>query len=386
MLSTSRFRLLLAFALVVGIFVSALSASGTLTVLDAELVGAPGDNMVFAVRRDARYVVSLHFVTGEPGEVVTHRRNDDGSLDFVGRNPAGREPRAIALARDGDYAIVVNSIDDEMTVLAMGPDGQPTMVGRAPTGGDNPFDVAVAFDDIIMVANRDSDQLTVFSINRRGELIATGSAPTGNLPHVVSVSRRGLLIPSSTEDAGAQATVEERVVLVAVANQTGQSISLFRMNKEGVLTDLGDIPLGKTPRALSWLDDRLFVALDEPGPPLPGTPEDTIRSFEIGFDGTVRQGPDTPAGHFLTDIEATKKGLVAVTVNQNGALPDKDEVRVYKIDDLSLTLDASVQTAGATPSFKQVSTLKAEKPLDLIIMVTEFQGGFLRSLVYDRNP
>lgn len=359
-------------------------ATGQLTVLDNDpFEGDPGDNMVFAVRRSGTYVVSLAFAEGQPGETVTHRRNDDGTLEFVGRTPAGREPRAIALAKNGDYAIVVNSMDDELTVMSVGDDGILRENGRFASGGDNPYDVAVGFKDVVVVANRDSDQINSFSLDRRGKLYPRDVALTDIDPHVVSFSSKGFILPGPGASAQAEG---EKVVLVAVANQTGQSISLFRMNKEGALTPLGTIPLGKTPRTLSWLGTRLFVALDEPGVPLPGTPEDTIRSFEIGFDGTVVEGPDTPAGHFLTDIEATKKGLVAVTVNQNGALPDKDEVRVYKIDGLNLTLDASVQTAGASPSFKQVSTMKAAKPQDLIIMVTEFQGGFLRSLIYDRKP
>ena len=383
--TTSRSRLLLTSALILGIFVPVLLATSQLTVLDNEpFEGAPGDNMVFSVRRNGTYVVSMHFVTGQPGDAVTHRLNDDGTLSFVGRNPAGTEPRAIAMARNGDYAVVVNSIVNDVVVMSIGDDGQLREVNRYPSGGSNPFDVAVGFNDIVVVANRDSDTIQTFGMNKRGELTPVDGAPTGIDPHVVVIGANGAVAVEGPGGISGAELVEEKVTLVAVANQTGQSISLFRMNKAGALTPLGDIPLGKTPRTLSWLKNKLFVALDEPGAPLPGTPEDTIRSFEIGFDGTVRQGPDTPAGHFLTDLEATKKGVVAVTVNQNGALPDKDEVRVYKIDDLSLTLDASVQTAGAFPSFKQVSTIKAEKPLDLRIIVTEFQGGFMRSLIYDK--
>jgi 6-phosphogluconolactonase (cycloisomerase 2 family) len=364
--------------------VSAGYATGVLFLRNAHPLAGAGDT-VCSIRRQRAFVYASEFVNGQAGKVHTYEYDPAGNLTHVGDTPAGREPRAIAMARNGDYAVVVNSIDDELTVMSVGDNGILRPAGRAPSGGDNPFDVAGAFNDLVVVANRDSDFIEVFSVNRRGELIARGGAGTGGLPHVVVVSRRGL-IPVPGTGGRSMAAGEERVVLVAVANQTGQSISLFRMNKEGALTDLGDIPLGKAPRALSWLDNRLFVALDEPGAPLPGTPEDFIRSFEIGFDGTVRQGPDTPAGYFLTDIEATKKGLFAVTVNLNGADPDRDEVRVYKIDDLSLTLDAAIQPNGASPSFKQIATAPADRPLDRRVVVTEFQGGFIRSLTYDRNP
>ena len=381
----TRATVFVAMGLTVGL-VSVGHAIGALRLIQSRAIHGPGDT-VCSLRRQQKHCYVNEFLTGGPGQVHTLRVNPDGTFELTGSRPAGRENRAMALARNGDYAVLVNSIDDQVTTMAVGDDGILTPVGTTPSGGDNPFDVAVAFGHIVVVANRDSDSLVVFGMDRRGQLVQHDEAPTGVFPHVVIVGARGhIAVESTTDTPGTAELVDEVVVLLAVANQTGQSISLFRMNKKGVLTDLGDIPLGKVPRALSWLDNRLFVALDEPGPPLPGTPEDYIRSFEIGFDGTVRQGPDTPAGYFLTDIEATKKGLFAVTVNLNGADPDRDEVRVYKIDDLSLTLDAAIQPNGATPSFKKVATMKAERPEDMHVVVTEFQGGFVRSLLYDKNP
>jgi 6-phosphogluconolactonase (cycloisomerase 2 family) len=373
---------------VVGLVVCLVSvayATGAFNLADSESVPGAGD-VVPSDTRAGKFVYVSEFKEGEAGKVRTYQWQEDGSLALVGDTPAGREPRAIAMARNGDYAVIVNSIDDQLTTMRPGPDGVLIPVETFPSGGDNPFDVAVAFNDVVLVTNRDSGDLTSMRIDRRGRLYPADNEPAGVFPHVVSVSSRGLVTSSGAGALESSAAGEDKVVLVAVANQTGQSVSLYRMNREGALTSLGDIPLGRVPRTLSWLGTRLFVALDEPGPPLPGTPEDFIRSFEIGFDGTVRQGPDTPAGYFLTDIEATKKGLFAVTVNLNGADPDRDEVRVYKIDDLSLTLDAAIQPNSAFPSFKQIATEKAEKPVDTHVFITEFQGGVLRSLIYDRKP
>jgi 6-phosphogluconolactonase (cycloisomerase 2 family) len=376
----SRAMVFVAMGLTVGL-VAVGYAAGAFQLKDSEAVSSPGDALI-SKRRTQTFVFVNDFAAGL---MITYRRELDGTLTLIGSRPVGNEPRQIAPARNGDYVVVVNSSEDQIAAFRIGDDGLPTEVDRVSSGGDNPFDVAVGFEHIVIVADRDSDSVKLFEITRRGKLLQTGGAPTGIDPHVVAVSRN-TDFATPLPGIGAAAIGVEKVVLVAVANQTSQSISLFRMNKAGTLTDLGDIPLGKPPRALSWLDTRLFVALDEPGLPLPGTPEDFIRSFEIGVDGTVRQGPDTPAGYFLTDIEATKKGLFAVTVNLNGSAPDKDEVRVYKIDDLSLTLDAAIQTPGASPSFKQIATGPTEKPFDRHVIVSEFQGGFVRSLLYDKNP
>jgi hypothetical protein len=352
-------------------------AQSTLTVVDNLQVDAipiedpgPGDNMVFAVRRNARYAVSLSFANGGDGEVVSYRLSDDGQLSPVegGRTPAGREPRAIALARDGDYAVVVNSMDDLLTVMAVGDDGILRPVSQSDSGGDNPYDVAVAFGDIVLVANRDSDELTTFHLDRRGQLVGplaretTGAFTT---PHVVVVGARGH---------------------VAVCNQTERSLGLFDVDRRGNLVPLGTIALDDmTPRTASWNGDDLFVALDAP------SGEDVIRSFTVRR-GQVIQGGDTPAGLFLTDIEANEDGLFAVTIAFDTSVSPpaaKDQVRVYRIDGRELTLDASVFTDTSPqppqPNFKQVSTGRARRPNDRHVIVSEFFGGYLRSLLYDRR-
>lgn len=347
-------------------------AQSTLAVVDNEPVDTapgepgPGDNMVFSVRRNATYVVSLSFTTGQPGEIISHRLNRDGTLDFVGRTPGGREPRQIALARGGDYAVVVNSIANEVAVMSIGDDGLLREVSRTSSGGLNPYDVAVGYNDIVVVvANRDSHQINTFHIDRRGQLIPLDAAATGLTPHVVVVGARGH---------------------VAVANQTDRSVSWFEVNRRGELNSLGpDTPTDNMPpRALAWRGRNVFVALDvEPFPA-----EDVIRAFHVYRDGTVEERGDTPAGVFLTDIEANEDGLFAVTVNTNGSggADDRDEVRVYRIGGGTvLTLDASVQTDNFPPSFKQVSTGRARGPNDRHVIVSEFQGGWLRSLIYNRD-
>lgn len=359
----------------------AFAQTSTLTVVDNEPVDidqgepGPGDNMVFSVHRNATYVVSLAFTTGEPGEIVTHRMAPSGELTFVGRTPGGVEPRAIAMARNGDYAVVVNSAANQVAVMSISDDGLLREVSRTSSEGLNPYDVAVGFNDIVVVANRDSDQINTFHIDRRGNLTPLSQAAAGIDPHVVSVSSRGV---------------------VGVANQTERSVSLFEMNRRGELVSLGTaipmvgaLPDGTptlfVPRTLSWRGRGLFVALD-------GPVDDYIRAFHVSPHGVVEQRADTECGAFLTDLEANEDGLFAVTVNRNiqpdgTDLPDRDEVRVYSIsDETDLTLEASTQTDGVPPSFKQVATGPALQPSDRHVIVSEFQSGFLRSLVYNFLP
>ena len=361
--------------LCVAVCAPGIVVAGTLTVVHDLQVDAipivdpgPGDNMVFAARRDARFVVSLSFANGGPGEVVSYRLGDDGQLSGpVSQTPGGNEPRAIAMARKGDYAVLVNSMDDKLTVMSVGDDGVLTKVSEAWSGGSNPYDVAVAFGHVVLVANRDSNDLSTFHLDRHGQLVGPlATETTGPTPHVVVVGARGH---------------------VAVCNQTGQSLSLFEVDRRGELAFLGTRTLdGMTPRTASWNGDDLFVALDAP------SGEDVIRSFTVGRRGQVTQGSDTPAGFFLTDIEANEDGLFAVTIALDTSVSPpvpKDQVRVYRIDGRELTLDASVFTATVPqppqPNFKQVSTGKARKHNDRHVIVSEFFGGYLRSLMYDRK-
>lgn len=346
-----------------------VAAQSTLTLVDNEPVDVapgepgPGDNMVFSVRRNATYVVALSFTTGQSGDVVSYRLRADGQLEPVGRTPAGREPRAIAMARNGDYAVVVNSIDNQVAVMEIGDDGLLREVSRSSSGGLNPYDVAVVHNDIVVVANRDSDQLNTFNIDRRGRLRPLSQASTGLAPHVVSVSRDGL---------------------VAACNQVERSVSLFEVDRRGDLTALQTLTLdGMVPTTASWNNRQLFVALDaEPFPT-----EDVIRAFDVDRRGRVTQGGDTPCGVFLTDIEANEDGLFAVTANINNPAQPRDEVRSYRIRGMNLTLEATCETPGFPPSFKQVATGPARFPNDRHVIVSEFQGGWLRSLMYDyRRP
>jgi hypothetical protein len=88
-----------------------------------------------------------------------------------------------------------------------------------------------------------------------------------------------------------------------------------------------------------------------------------------------------PAGPFLTDLSARTDTLFAVTANLNGGgLDARNEVRAYRWDGTKLTLQGAVQTPGFPPSFKQVAVARERGSLH--VLVSEFQAGWLRSLLY----
>lgn len=338
-----------------------LAAQGSLTLADSQQAGpGPGDNMVVAERRGESYVVSLAL---DSDEAVVHRM-DRSRLIPVGRLPVGDAPRAIALARGGDFAVVANSNSDDLSVLEIGRDGELREVRRVSSQGQNPFDVAVAHDDLVLVSNRDSDELALFHLDRRGDLRLLSREPAGLSPHVVTVSPRGL---------------------VAVGNSGSNDLSLFELTRRGDLFPVqSSVPLSGFPVALGFgtFGRSLFVAQRSAQP---GVIDDEIVAFRVGRRGQLEEAGRTPCGRFLTDLEATPGGLFAVTMTPQG----EDQVVAYRRRWTSLTLDATLVTPGSPPpSFKQIATAPARgrdrRRLDRHVLVTEYQAGWLRSIDYER--
>jgi DNA-binding beta-propeller fold protein YncE len=345
------------FSLASGLFSPATSQTpGGLTLADEVFVGGGPGDVVVADKRGVKYVVSMLFNTGQ---AVTHHLAPDGTLTEVGRTVVGPEPRAIALAHNGDFAIITNSSTNQLGVFAVGDDGLLQEVNRVLSGGLNPFDVAVARQDIVTVVNRDSGQLNTFHIDRRGEVTPLDVEMTGVAPHILSVSPRGF---------------------VAVGDQTEPFVRFYEVDRRGELTQISTIRLDETPQASAWHGNRVFVVQDPPFPQ-----EDRIRPYSVRGNGVVVQGEGTSAGVFLTDIEANEDGLFAVTVNLNDpANPTdaRDEVRFYSRDGAELTLEAAVQTGGFPPSFKQIATARGRGG-NTHVVTTAFQSGRLRSFLWN---
>ncbi|HUE83413.1 MAG TPA: beta-propeller fold lactonase family protein [Pyrinomonadaceae bacterium] len=351
---------------------SSALAQGTLTKIDSEVVPSPGDNMVVAVRKSGTFVVTL---SRDTDSAYTHRLESDSTLTPIGTSPTGDGPLAVALARKGEFAVVANSLSNDLSVMTIGPTGLLQEVNRVPSGGVAPSDVGVVFDDLIIVANRgaltgEGEGVTLFEIDRNGnvrpigDLTPTGAQPPlltgGNDPHIVAVGWSGL---------------------VAVANSSSNDLTLFDVDRRGNMVLLPPIsrPVGGSPKALAFSDNSLFVATRSAQF---GAVQDQIEVYHVARDGTLTLEFTTDAGYFLTDIEANEDGLFAVTWSSptTGAL----ELRAYDTDRKGgLSLNASLQLPNVR-SFQQVFTHPGRRPVDRHVVVTQFQANAIHSVVWWR--
>jgi 6-phosphogluconolactonase (cycloisomerase 2 family) len=334
-------------------------AQGQFTLIDSEAVPGPGDNMVVVERGGARFTITLSVTTDT---AYVHRVSTTGEMDLVSIAPTGGGPRAIAMARNGQYAVIANSNTDDLSVMSISDQGVMSEVNRVSSGGDNPFDVAVAYDDLVLVANRDSDNVTLFSIDRRGVMRQVGQPhPAGIDPHVISVSPQGV---------------------VAVANSTSNDLTIFDLDRRGNMFLLDQaFPVGNSPKAVAFgtFGFSMFVATRSPA-----GQQDQIQAYEVHHPrrsvNLVAAG-STPAGVLLTDIEVTVDSLFAVSVNP---LTGRDQVRAFDRRGSQLIAGAILETAGPPPSFKNIASAPVRGPIDRILFVSEFQGGWLRSIRFDR--
>ncbi len=352
-------------ALLLAAVAGAAQAADPLTGTAADAVPASWSSGVVIVPIAPREtVLDLDY---EQHRARVRRLQQDGTFEPIfDDSPVGTNPVAVALARRSPHAVIANSGSDDLSVLELGPDGNPREVARPPSGGQRPSDVAAGFDDFFAVPNRDSDLLTLFRLDRRGNLRLVAGAPTGIGPHVVAISPRGL---------------------IAVGNSASNDLSLFTLGRDGNLHTVDrSFPIGASPRAVAFGPDgeSLFVAARNPGQ------EDRILGYEVAHAGTRPHrdlAPESvsligrsshPAGQFLTSLVPTADRLFAATVNLAG----QDEIREYLRDGTSLALDATVATPGQPPSFKKVAILEDAGLPGPIAIVSEFQGGRLRSIVY----
>lgn len=336
--------------------VGALAATGS--VVDARNV--PGPAGVAVVRKPSATLVLT--VSYTENRLLSNRVASDGTLAPVDSKPTGAGPRAVAITRQGGYAVTVNSDSDDMSVHAIDDNGFLTQVGpRVPSGGDNPFDVAAVFDDLVVVANRDSDTVSVFSLDSNGNMRKVGNpSPTGVDPHVVAISPRGL---------------------VAVANSTSNDLTIFEIDQQGNMF-LADesFPVGNSPKAVAF-DKRggaLFVAT---GGATPGV-EYQIQGYRVARPGArqVDLVPEsvTPGGYFVTDMKMGQRHLHVATVGATQG----NELRAYDVDGTSLHPDGTFALPGP-PSFKQLAAARGASKSRENVFVTEYQANQLLLFRFD---
>ena len=390
-----------------------LIAQGTLGNPDSENLGGRGPGDIAVVPRGNRtYVEMLHF---DAKQIVTYRLEADNALTEVGRTPTCDEPRQLAVTTDNRWLFVACSSQNSVWLYAVGDPLAASSTGRklsnvmaAPLSKlfefavrGEVYDVEIETDcigdderraNILLVTNRSNGKVASFEVPPQvfdpdnpspQQLIFLNEQAAGLDPHVLKrLCRIGgfRITPGGSSGAifkSGESRQTEQLALVAVGNSTSNDLSTYYTDREGRLHPIaGSIPQGGSPRALAFDPSgrRLYVAVR-------GTPpaEDQIRTYKVGAGGELTFVGTTPGGRFLTDIEATSDRVFVVTINNQ----NRDEIRTYRRRGTDLILDSAL-TTPSQPNFKQITVGPSQGNLTNVF-VTEYQGGFMRSLTYTRD-
>jgi 6-phosphogluconolactonase (cycloisomerase 2 family) len=110
-----------------------------------------------------------------PNEVITFRRDADGSLDLIGSVATGGDgdgtphltsQGSVALTRDGRYLLVTNAASDDLSVFSVAADGSIELRERVHTGAA-PKSVDER-DGLVVVLNTGEPGLTSFRLDAEG--------------------------------------------------------------------------------------------------------------------------------------------------------------------------------------------------------------------------
>jgi hypothetical protein len=355
----------------------------TLTIVDSFVTGGPGP----AKARVSALGRSIH-VLGLFDAQTIELRSDVGSL--LATIPVDGKPTDVACLDDGTLGITFEGgqLRGYRIILV---DGSPTLdeVARSQTDGTVTTSVDVdAGSDIAVVTNFEPGNIQSFrlgdgDLDGNGEIDALDMAIAGTKPNVVAIAE-GILDSGSarTEPGRLAAPAVAAQSLVAIANDGSNDLSLFALDKNGNFTTLDQsFPVGGRPRTLRFSPDGrfLFVATALRTAQQPAL-QDEIQAYQVASSGALSLVGRTFGGRFLTDLDVTPDGLVAVTVNDNV----KDEVRTYRRQGSELTLDASIETPGVSglpPSFKKVSVGRdCGSEQSNLLVVNEYQANRTRLL------
>jgi hypothetical protein len=86
----------------------------------------------------------------------------------------------------------------------------------------------------------------------------------------------------------------------------------------------------------------------------------------------------TAGGYFVTGLVATDDRLFVATEDAQG----RNEIREYLREATPLTLDAAVVTPSPSASDQRIAVCESDDPHVFNVLVTEFQCGGLRSIVF----
>jgi 6-phosphogluconolactonase (cycloisomerase 2 family) len=332
--------------------------------------------------------------TAGENTVAGFDRQADGSLTPTASSPfdvggaggghGNASQGSLQLSDDGRYLLAVDAGSNQISVLRIGPDGSLQAVDGSPfdSGGVNPVSIAVSHN-LVFVANQGpgtnpgDTNYTGFRLDPNGQLTpipgSTYALPSNSLPGQVLFNKDGHRlvgtriatseIDSFTVDPMGHLTVAQGSpfdaqsftppqgygqlgsvfspkkpdqLFVTDAHNADTSpapglVSSFSDDPHGVLSPIGDSPVGNDGRASCWIeasqDGRyLFVV---------NTASHTVSTYSVGHDGSIAFLQSTPAadlgggaeddrlapdGNTLWVVQAGADQVAGFTVNDDGSL------------------------------------------------------------------
>lgn len=265
-------------------------------------------------------------------EVVAFRRNDNGTLEPLGRFATGgrgdgvphlTSQGSVVLSGDGARLLVTNASSDDLSLFAVTPDGL-VLLDRVETGGRAPKSVA-EYEGLVYALNTGSSTLTGFRIES-GMLKAIGG------------SRRELSAPDAD---GAQVAFTPDGSVLVVTERGTDSIVTFTVGADGHLSGPDAYPSsGQTPYGFAFTSGGTLIVTEAFGAQ---AGKAAASSYRVG-GGTV-EAVTRSAGNGLSEIcwaVVTRDDRFAFTTNFADG-----KISRYRIEtDGSLALDDAA--AGIT--------------------------------------
>lgn len=269
-------------------------------------------------------------------ELVLYDRSADGSLAPAGSVSAGgvgtggglASQGAVTLTDDGRTILAVNPGSNSVAAFAVGSDS-PRLLNTAPSGGTRPVSVAV-------------HKRFVYVLNKDNAALATVSGFVLGNDGLTPIAGSTRFLHAGATDA-AQVKFSPSGGVLVVTGRSSQRIDTFRVDAEGLLSDLQsfDVAPGATPFGFDF-DNKghLLVSLAGVGG------SSGAASYDLASDGAVSTltAPLETGQRAACWLVASKDGRFAFVANAASS-----SVSTFAVSPAGeLTFERAVTIAGMT--------------------------------------
>ncbi len=313
--------------------------SGVLTQLVGSPITAGSAVRAIVMHPSGKFLYAANSGDGPPGDVSLFTISTTGAItEVTPRTNVGTTPTLLAMDSAGAFLYVGNSVSDDISVfsIAAGTGALTAVVGSPFPIGVSPLNMQVSPSGGFLYVTGESTTgiVEVFSINQGvlTPLSPNTTFPTGSNPF-------GLVIAPS---GGALYT----------ANYLDGSISEFKINADGSLTELTGSPIGETSTLapVALLIDKsgahLYVANQGSS--------SNLAAYSIGSDGTLALLANSPF--------STGSGPISIASDPSGKYLFVGNQSTPVIQPFSLATSTGTLTSVATYSVPGTPTSIAITP------------------------